>query len=239
MPAAVKPFTKDEILDKIKERPRKFIELAQTTRGGTKARIAARQHCDSLLSDGVVLLAFLGPVQYYVFNSPEAISTAVKMHIAYYSEKTASGCTVWTGNVDETRGPLMFQKLANTAAPINVRRWLFTDLIGRELKGGKELVRMKARCHPDCINPDHMVKKSRSSVMKGQSKSLATKIAMSKAMIAKWKKPPEAVEAIRASNESSTALAKRWGMSRSNVWQIRQKKTHALAQNPFSGLGAR
>jgi len=192
-----------------------------------------------LIEEGRILFVYIGIKPYYILNTPEAIKATIHQHIndnSYTDEKT--GCKVWTAHIDDTRGPTMRQTLIDKDAGVNVRRWLFSELIGRELTT-KENIKMKARCIDGCINPEHMVKKKQGHAQKGKPKALTARLAMSQAMKRRWGKPEDAIETIRSSEESSTELAKRLNMSRSNVWSIRTHRTYKLQQNPFSGLGAR
>ena len=239
MPEKIKPFTRAQILKRIAQGPTQFSELAQTRRNGSDARIKARKHCDKLVADGVILLTHIGLYRYYILNTEEAKKAAIRQQIEENSrEDKESGCLIWTGYVDPLRGPVMRQGLADPTKALNVRRWLFTELIGRELKGVEESIKMKARCDADCVREDHMVRKTRSQLLKGIPKPFTMKLAMQAAMKRRWGKNPDAAEIIRSSDKTNTELAKELDMSASNVWAIRARRTHKLQQSPFAGLGA-
>lgn len=240
MPEKIIPFTRAQILKRITQGPTQFNELAQTKRNGSDARVKARKHCDKLVADGLILLIFIGQYRYYIANTEEAKKAAIRQQIEENSrEDKETGCTIWTGYVDPMRGPVMRQGLADPNSAVNVRRWLFSELIGRDLKGYEESVKMKSRCDADCIKEDHMVRKTRSQLLRGIPKQLPAKLAIQAAMKRRWGKSPDAVEIIRASEKTNTELAKELDMTPSNVWAIRAGRTHKLQQSPFAGLGAR
>lgn len=237
MPEKIKPFTRAQILNRITQGPTPFSELAQTKRSGSDARIKARKHCDKLVRDGLILLIYIGLKKVYIRNTDAAKKQAVLQQIAENSRfDEETGCTVWTGYVDDMRGPVMRQGLVDPASAVNVRRWLFSELIGRELKGCEESVKMKARCDADCIDPKHMVRKTRSQLLKGIPKPFTAKLAVQAAMKKRWGKNPNAAAIIRASDKSNAELAEELNMCPSNVWAIRANRTHRLERNPFSGL---
>lgn len=232
--------TRAQILARINAGPAQFSILAGSNRHNNPARLAARKHCDKLVADGLILLVYIGQFRYYIANTEDAKKQAIRQQIEENSRHDPeTGCTVWTGYVDDMRGPVMRQKLADPNSAVNVRRWLFTQLIGRDMKGVEESVKMKARCDVDCIDPDHMVRKTRSQLLKGIKKPMHVKLAMQAAMKKKWGKNPDAAEIIRASDKTNTELAEELDMTRSNVWAIRAGRTHSLQQSPFAGLGAR
>lgn len=240
MPEKIKPLTRAQILKRIQEGPTPFAELAISGNSSSDARLKARQRCDKLVADGLILLTNIGPKKFYIVNTEEAKKQAIRRQIEENSRHdTATGCTVWTSYSDERRGPMMRQTLIRSTQPVSVRRWLFSELIGRELSGYKESVKMKARCHADCIDEKHMVRKTKSQLLKGIPKSMASRVAMHVSMKKHWGKDPAAVDVIRSSDKTTTELAKVLNMSRSNVWAIRSRKTHQLQQSPFAGLGAR
>lgn len=232
--------TRAQIKARINAGPVQFSVLAGSQRHNNPARLAARKHCDKLMADGLILLVYIGQFRYYIENTEAAKNQAVRQQIEENSRHDPeTGCTVWTGYMDELRGPVMRQRLIETNSAVNVRRWLFTELIGRDLKGVKESVKMKARCDADCIDPDHMVRKTRSQILRGIKKPMHVKLAMQAAMKKKWGKNPDAAEIIRASDKTNTELAQELDMTRSNVWAIRTGRTHNLQRSPFDGLGAR
>lgn len=242
MPTPLKPYTRNEILARIKKGPTSFAELAQTRQHNSKSRKVARAICDELVAEGLVLRAYIGRHPYYLENTEAAKKLAVRQQIEEGSRyDPASGCTVWLKCSDETRGPLIRQALVNNnATSVNVRRWLFQELIGRELNGISENVTMRPVCEPGCIEPAHMIGRTRSEMLKGIPKPMSHRLAMRENMLKRWAKPSEAVEVIRSSDKSNKELAEEFGMSPSNVWAIRARKTHILqAVTPWTGLGAR
>lgn len=240
MPPPTKIPTRAQILQRINAGPARFCELAGSLKHNNPARLAARTHCERLVAEGLILAVHIGLRPHFIANTEEARKQAIRQHIRESSRHDpATGCTVWTGYVDEMRGPVMRQKLINNGSGVNVRRWLFQELIGRELRGTEESVKMKSRCDPDCIDETHMVRKTRSQLLRGIPKSITAKIANQKRMQQHRGKNPNAVAIIRSSDKSNAQLAKELDMTASNVWKIRTRKTFRLQQSPFSGLGAR
>lgn len=240
MPKKLKPFTLAQIKARITQGPTPFEELAQTRRSGSASRVTARKHCDKLVATGFALFVYLGQKKYYILNTEAGKKQAIRQQIAESSQvNPETGCIVWTSYVDEVRGPVMRQNLIDARAAVNVRRYLFSELIGRELKGTAESVKMKARCDEDCINEQHMVRKTRSQILRGIPKPLHVKVAMQAAMKKRWGKNPDAAAIIRASDKSNAELAQELDMSPSNVWSIRTNRTHRLQRSVFDGLGAR
>jgi DNA-binding Xre family transcriptional regulator len=132
----------------------------------------------------------------------------------------------------------MRQSIAGPSA-VNVRRWIWEQNTGETLNGTKESIKMRACCDGNCIDFKHMVKKSRSQLLKGKVQTISTRIKMSRKLADKYNKGKDLVETIRVSEKGSAELAREHGMSRSNVWQIRTGKTFKLESTHFSGLGAR
>jgi hypothetical protein len=233
--------TKQSILERLGKSPAQFFELSGfTRRHNNPSRTAARAACDALKAEGLVMLIYIGEFQYYILNTEAAKRQAILQQIEESSRHdAATGCTIWAGYCDQYRGPTMRQALVSKVAGVNVRRWLFQDFTGRALEGNTESIKMKARCDEDCINPEHMVRKSRSALLKGIPKPESVKIAMQAAMRKKWGKRSDAVEIIRSSDKSNAQLAQELDMTPSNVWSIRARRTYKLERNPFSGLGAR
>lgn len=233
--------TKQSILERLGKGPAQFFELAGfTQRHKNPSRTAARAACDALTAEGSALLIYIGAFQYYILNTEAAKRQAILQQIEESSRHDpATGCTIWTGYCDQYRGPTMRQALVSKVAGVNVRRWLFQDFSGRELEGNTESIKMKARCDEDCINPEHMVRKSRSAILKGIPKPESVKIAMQATMRKRWGKRADSVEIIRSSDKSNAQLAQELDMTPSNVWSIRARRTYRLERNPFSGLGAR
>lgn len=242
MPAKIIPFTREQILDRITRGPATFAELARAKKADSPARATARVICDELSAQGVIIQPWIGRTRYYILNTPEAKRQAVIQQIEESCRHDAiSGCTIWLEDVDPVRGPIFRQNaISPDNVAVNARRWLFSDLIGRELDGMREVVKMLPTCEPNCVDPKHMVLKSRSQILKGIPKSMAARLQMHKRMVQKWGKPENAAEIIRASDKSDAELAAELGMCKGNVWAIRSGKTHALqAATPFTGLGAR
>jgi len=239
MPKKLPIPTRAEILERINSGPVQFAVLAETQNSKSERRVAARKICDELTAEGLIVQAYIGQHRYYIANTDDARLAAITQQIEECSRfDSASGCTIWTAYVDDIRGPVARQSLSSTPAALNIRRHLFERHTGKKLKAG-ESVKMKPACECNCIDPEHMVKKTRGQILKGIPKSMTMRLAMQASMKKHWKTPENIAEIVRGSSKTNTELAKELGMSRSNIWAIRAGRTHMLEQGVFSGLGAR
>lgn len=235
---AVKVPTKEEIVSRIKQGPVQFIELAngQHARNG-RARIAARQICDELVESGEVLYINIGYYSYYIANTEKAKRAAIRQQIEERSRiDKETGCVLWGGTNAPMRGPTMVQPLSGSTSGMNIRRWLFSDLIGRELNGLSETIRMRPSCDEACINVKHMTLKSRSEILSGTPKSLKMRLALYKTVCKKHGTNFDHVEAIRNSDKTASELALIYNMDPSNVAHIKRGATHKLSQGHWAGL---
>lgn len=154
----MQPYTKEEIYSIIEKGPTPFDSLIKgKSRKVTPEKQSVRESCNGLINEGLVLLVNIGIYRYYILNTEEAKRVAILQQIEENSRyDKGTGCIVWRGTYDSKRGPVMNQKLANPASAVNVRRWIYSDSTGRELKDGTDSVGMRSQCVHGCINKDHM-----------------------------------------------------------------------------------
>lgn len=93
--------------------------------------------------------------------------------------------------------------------------------------------------NPLCVNPDHLVARTRSKALKGNTHAVMHKLKIAQTRRKGSYVTQEMVREIRSSNETNIALAKRLGMTHDYVSKIRLGKRRADYVTPFQGLGAR
>lgn len=122
---------------------------------------------------------------------------------------------------------------------MQVRRYIFTHLLGRETHG--RLVSMSCD-NLTCVHPDHIVLQTRTQLQQRTAKR--TKYGLNparKAKIAKAKQKqspltPERVREIRQMEGSMRSIARQTGIHFSVVRHICNGTSWREATNPFSGL---
>ena len=90
-----------------------------------------------------------------------------------------------------------------------------------------------------CVRPEHIVPKSRSASQKGKRLSASHKAAIASARRVNAKVTNETVAEIRDSSDSTKALARRFGISKDYVNQLRSHVAWKDHMSPFAQLGAR
>lgn len=93
--------------------------------------------------------------------------------------------------------------------------------------------------NPLCVNPDHLVARTRSKALKGARRTVTHKQKIAKTRRAGSKVTMEMVREIRTSGERNIDLANRLGLTQSYVSRIRLGKAWVEYVTPFQGLGAR
>jgi len=93
--------------------------------------------------------------------------------------------------------------------------------------------------NPLCVNPDHLVARTRGTVFKGAVRTIAHRNNIATARRQGGKITKEMVDEIRSSSESNGELAKRLGVTHSHISAIRFGKRWREYSSPFAGLGAR
>lgn len=142
-------------------------------------------------------------------------------------------CLLWTGEVDRTgRQPRFYVDGKRTS----VRLSLF-----RELKGEpKDGYRIGVRCGTArCVEPDHLVARTRSQALKGVKRSLATRAKIARARAPHRKLSDEQVAEIRASDLNQYELAAIHGVSQKSISRVIRNETFQTYGGHFAGLGER
>lgn len=132
--------------------------------------------------------------------------------------QTSRGCREWTAARSEG-GYGVFN--AGPDFPKTAHRLAYHLVHGPVPKG----MQVCHRCdNPPCISPDHLflgtpLENTQDCVRKGRARRASGEAA------ALSKLTDEAVAEILESNESAAALAKRFGITRANIWYIKQRRT--------------
>jgi hypothetical protein len=121
---------------------------------------------------------------------------------------------------------------------VNVRRYIFTELLGRAAQPGR-LISMSCG-HLDCVAPDHLVQRTRKQMQAeaarrtqyGSSIVRNTKIAMAKRARSPY--TDEFIEQVRAMEGSSREIARQLNLHSSTVNQWRK----GIVRNPINNLWA-
>lgn len=153
----------------------------------------------------------------------------------FYEED--GSCLIWKGGCCNGH-----PATRHNGKTVLVRRLLWQELHG-EIPAG-HIVRMTCECKK-CIEPTHM----KCTTYQRLGKELGAKGIMSgpvrSAAIQRTKRKTqgkltiEAVRAIRASDETTVALAVRYGVAQAHISKVRKHKCQIDYQSPFTGLGAR
>lgn len=140
------------------------------------------------------------------------------------------GCLIWTGDVSsDSKNP----RIHSEGKRIPLRPLLWAEKHGEPKRGNRIGVSCKTE---RCIEPEHLVQRTRSQELKGVRRSPATKAKMSAAKRAKSQYTPELIQMIRESDKSHVALAKELGMNYQTVAKFRRQMDYV--GNPFVGLMA-
>lgn len=99
--------------------------------------------------------------------------------------------------------------------------------------------RIHSKCgDPLCVAPDHLVRTTRGALQRGKRASLAKVAAIAQKARARSPLDWDKVRAIRASDETLTVLAARYGVTFHCISLIRLHKSWRELSSPFAGLGA-
>lgn len=219
--------TRGSILDRIIERPTRFIDIAPSPSQNSPVRKAARAAVNELLAEGVIEQLYLDGLPHFVMAGWKPGASYFQLRIDERCKRTPDGCLEWIGARNHHGSPVMrFEK--NT--PLTVRSWLWWQRRGCKLDPNHDRIYM--RClNDDCVEPTHMVMRPANWKHRGKTRTLASIVRMS---IASQRKITRAdARAIRASTERSAVLAERYGVTRETINQIRRGATH---KDPATGL---
>jgi hypothetical protein len=153
---------------------------------------------------------------------------------AYLERKTVhdelSGCMVWQAHAHLGQFPMMrFDDKATSA-----RRVVWKLLRGPLTE--KRQIGVRDTCHCLCIDPDHLVARSKAQAGKGHAVKLSTRVKISTAHRRKSKLDIEAVQSIRASDAPCTVVADQHQVSVSIVSRIRRGDAWREYTGPWAGL---
>lgn len=141
-----------------------------------------------------------------------------------------TGCAVWQGHAHLGKFPMMrFNDKASAA-----RRVVYEFTRG-PIRAGWQ-VGVRDTCHCLCIDPEHLVQRSRAKAGKGHPVALSTKIKIAQARRAKSPLDLDAVAEIRASAEPGTKVAEQLQVSVGAVSRIRRGETWREYTGPWAGL---
>lgn len=153
---------------------------------------------------------------------------------AYLARKAArdelTGCLVWQGHATAGKHPQM--RFEDKAAP--ARRVIFQFLRG-PVKAGRQ-VGVRLDCHCLCVDPEHLVARTKAQAGKGHEVKLATKVKISTAQRRKGKLTTARVHAIRNSTEPCHALAQEHQVSKSIVSRVRRGHAWREYTGPWAQL---
>ena len=142
-------------------------------------------------------------------------------------------CLIWTGDVS---GDGMRPRFFVDGARVPIRKALWEALHGPV----KEGCRIGTSCKTlHCVEPAHLIQRTRSMEMKGIKRSTATKAKIAAARRVGSTYTPELVAEIRGSDLTHTALAESLNLPYKHIRRIRNFDIWKDYITPFAGLGAR
>lgn len=151
----------------------------------------------------------------------------------YLERKTVhdeiSGCMVWQGHASMGKHPMM--RFEDKAVPARRVVWQF-------LRGPltKKQIGVRESCHCLCMDPEHLVARTKAQAGKGHAVKLSTRVKISTAQRRKSKLDTAAVQAIRMSAEPCTVVAAEHQVSVSIVSRIRRGDAWREYTGPWAGL---
>ena len=161
--------------------------------------------------------------------------TSADEMLAYLERKTVrddmTECMVWQGHAHLGKHPQMRWEGKATSA----RRVAFEFLRG-PIKGVKQ-IGVREDCHCLCIDPEHLVARTKAQAGKGHLVKLATKVKIAETRRGQSLKLDSAtVHAIRNSDDAGRALAEQHQVSNSMVSRIRRGNAWREYTGPWAGL---
>lgn len=221
-------FTRQEILERIAAGPISYSELAGSR--AHRVRMHLRPIIDDLLIAGLIKQVHIECFAFLVL-ADWVLTDEKKLEIIIGRCRPAHGCMVWTGYIDPRRGPMV---RFGEGAPTATRRVVWQ--IKRGPLGYQQTVRMRDDCEPGCVEYAHMRLGSREDKSIGVRFSPVARQRMARARQRRGKLDWDKVREIRASDEPNEVLAKRMGVSKPTVAQIRRGETWKDLGGMFSAL---
>lgn len=168
------------------------------------------------------------------FVRVEAPTTADEMR-AYLERKAArddmTGCLIWQAHASLGKHPQM--RFGGTIVP--ARRVIFQFLRGPAKP--ERQIGVRAKCHCLCVDPEHLVSRTKAQAGKGHVVKLATKVKIAQTRRRQSSKLDSAtVQAIRNSDNAGRALAEEHQVSNSLVSRIRRGSAWREYTGPWAGL---
>jgi hypothetical protein len=153
---------------------------------------------------------------------------------AYLERKTVldeiTDCAIWQGHAHLGKYPMMrFGKRA-----VSARRVVF-NFLRRKVPADMQ-VGVPNTCHCLCMNPEHLVARTKAQAGKGHAVKLSTKVKISQAQRRKSKLDHDTVQAIRASAKPCVVMAAEHQVSVSIISRIRRGDTWREYTGPWAGL---
>lgn len=141
-----------------------------------------------------------------------------------------AGCLIWDGCVNSAGVPVCRHDGSNV---MPVRRHLWVAM-GRKLDKRAILTSCK---EPLCVEPTHLVQENRGLPV-GRKHTIAHRKAMSKARRERSLLTLVDVDAIRESEDRTAVLGERYGLSLSQILNIKKGACWADLNSPFWGMQA-
>jgi hypothetical protein len=149
-------------------------------------------------------------------------------------------CWIWQGSVSVAGYPIV--KAAGVRSGTLLVRRLAVELDGRPALPRQPVLATcgeRLCCNPACLNPSSASAVGKAAAKAGAWKTVSRRAKIAKAKRANSKLTSEMVSEVRASPESSRVIAKRMGINRRRVLDIRNGRAWIDYSSPFQGLGAR
>lgn len=147
-------------------------------------------------------------------------------------------CLIWHGSECQSGHPRFSETRGGKVITIQVRRFVYENKTGKPIPNGMKVL---MTCETaSCICADHMKLVTMGELMR-LSTSAETRIrralAARRTSTLPRKLDWDKVREIRASSESHTSLARKFGVRLEAIWKVRHNKTwREYANNPFAGL---
>lgn len=234
-PQDLPELTEDYVFEQIKNGPTRFSDLVQSVSHKSPRRRQARELIDILAEKGCIKLVAINGIRYYVLANWKPGTREVQEAIDARSKRTKDGCLEWIGFFNQRGEPMVWStNRQGKASPKSVRRWLWEANGKGRLSLGDKVA--PACTNANCIDPEHMERRSKNANRKGKPLPLQHRLAIAKAN--KRKLTPEAVHDILTSEEPNIVLAERYKCSRQNISQVRRRCIHQDADLKAAGMFA-
>ena len=222
-------FRRARVLEKIKQGPIKYAELAGSTSDAARKKL--RPIIDRLTESGDIRKIYIDSFPYYVAADWD-LTDDDRLQWIKNRCKPVDGCMVWTGYVDPRRGPVV---RFGDESPIPARRVVWQ--IKRGPLGFQQTVRVRPGCDDACVEYAHMVLGRREDSAKGRNITVLQRSRIASAQqVRSGKLDWDKVREIRASSDSDQEAATRHGVSKATIGQIRRGDTWREFGGMFTSL---